>query len=85
MTDYSFEKLESKISQILYFGPSDSKKLERAIYDIALFVSMEKQEVADFVLYNAEKEIEKLKDSNNWKLFKANIIQKLCPGQKYEN
>lgn len=77
MTDYNFREIEKKISQILHFNDKDSKKMERAIHDIALHVSMEKREVADFVLYNAEKEIEKLKHSNNWKLFKNNIIQRL--------
>ncbi|MCB1191695.1 MAG: hypothetical protein H7A23_17075 [Leptospiraceae bacterium] len=85
MTNYSFQKLENTISQVLCFGPSDSKKMERAIHDIALHISMGKTEVADFVLYNAEKEIEKLKESNNWKSFKRNIIQRLSPGRVNEN
>ncbi len=55
----------------------DSRRMDRVISDVSQNTGMEKQEVLDFLVYGAEKEIDQLQLSYDWETFRRQIQSKL--------
>ncbi|MBP9886526.1 MAG: hypothetical protein KBF93_09535 [Leptospiraceae bacterium] len=68
---------ESKISTNLILNDRDSRRMDRVISDISQNTGMEKQEVLDFLVYGAEKELQQLQVSYDWETFRRLIQSKL--------
>ncbi|MBK8396596.1 MAG: hypothetical protein IPL26_15355 [Leptospiraceae bacterium] len=68
---------ESKISNNLMLNDRDSRRMDRVISDVSQNTGMEKQEVLDFLVYGAEKEIDQLQLSYDWETFRRQIQSKL--------
>ena len=68
---------ESKISNNLILNDRDSRRMDRVISDISQNTGMEKQEVLDFLVYGAEKELQQLQVSYDWETFRRLIQSKL--------
>lgn len=68
---------ELKISTNLNLNDRDSRRMDRVISDISMNTGMEKQEVLDFLVYGAEKEMEGLYVSYDWEFFRRKIEIKL--------
>ncbi|MBP7282280.1 MAG: hypothetical protein KBA66_11935 [Leptospiraceae bacterium] len=68
---------ESKISDNLTLNDRDSRRMDRVISDISQNTGMEKQEILDFLVYGAEKELEQLQVSYDWEKFRRQIQSKL--------
>jgi len=68
---------ESKISNNLTLNDRDSRRMDRVISDISQNTGMEKQEVLDFLVYGAEKELQQLQVSYDWESFRRLIQSKL--------
>jgi hypothetical protein len=51
--------------------------MDRVISDICQNTGMEKQEVLDFLMYGAEKELLELQLSYDWEFFRIKIQKKL--------
>lgn len=68
---------ESKISNNLTLNDRDARRMDRVISDISQNTGMEKQEVLDFLVYGAEKELHQLQVSYDWESFRRLIQSKL--------
>ena len=68
---------ESKISNNLMLNDRASRRMDCVISDVSQNTGMEKQEVLDFLVYGAEKEIDQLQLSYDWETFRRQIQSKL--------
>lgn len=68
---------EAKISSNLVLNDRDSRRMDRVISDLSQNTGMEKQEVLEFLIYGAEKELEQLQVSYDWEMFRRQIQRKL--------
>jgi hypothetical protein len=68
---------ESKISGNLILNDRDTRRMDRVISDLSQNTGMEKQEILDFLVYGAEKELKELQISYDWEFFRRKIQGKL--------
>jgi hypothetical protein len=68
---------ESKIATQLVLNDRDSRRMDRVISDVSQTTGMDKQEVLEFLIYGAEKELDQLQISYDWEFFRRKIESKL--------
>ncbi|PKA15204.1 hypothetical protein [Leptospira haakeii] len=66
-----------RLSGILVWNERDIRKILRVVSDSSLVTGLTEEETLDFLQYGFEEELNSLKQTYDWTLFKKQLVSKL--------
>ncbi|TGM11316.1 hypothetical protein EHQ81_16680 [Leptospira selangorensis] len=66
-----------RLSGILVWNERDIRKILRVVSDTSLVTGLTEEETLDFLQYGFEEELDSLKQTYDWTLFKKQLVSKL--------
>ncbi|TGM98749.1 hypothetical protein [Leptospira dzoumogneensis] len=66
-----------RLSGILVWNERDIRKILRVVSDSSLVTGLTEEETLDFLQYGFEEELDSLKQTYDWTLFKKQLVSKL--------
>lgn len=66
-----------RLSGILLWNERDIRKILRVVSDSSLVTGLTEEETLDFLQYGFEEELDSLKQTYDWTLFKKQLVSKL--------
>ncbi|TGK38951.1 hypothetical protein [Leptospira andrefontaineae] len=66
-----------RLSGILLWNERDIRKILRVVSDSSLVTGLSEEETLDFLQYGFEEELDSLKQTYDWTLFKKQLVSKL--------